>query len=202
MNSYNKRARVARTVLALILAAFFVVGGTANMLASEATRADYLRWGYPAWFHYVTAALELTAAVLIAFPRTRLAGGRVPGRRRGPDHALGGGHLGRQCGIYPCNCAADRAGAGGHQSPADRFAEGVTDSLARLKTAAIRLVQRSGLQRGKFLAWLPTQAPSTIHPVVLTAMRAAVRLARMLMQESYPPRSAIGGCQRNGLVIG
>ncbi len=74
MNSYNKRARVARTVLALILAAFFVVGGTANMLASEATRADYLRWGYPAWFHYVTAALELTAAVLIAFPRTRLAG--------------------------------------------------------------------------------------------------------------------------------
>ena len=60
-----------KSALAWLLAAFFVVGGLGNIFASEAIRADYLRWGYPDWFHYVTGAVELSAAALIARRPTR-----------------------------------------------------------------------------------------------------------------------------------
>ena len=63
-----------KTVLAVLLSAFFVLGGTLNILASPDILADYDRWGYPAWFHYVTGGLELTAAMLMAIPATRIAG--------------------------------------------------------------------------------------------------------------------------------
>ena len=72
-----------RHVLPGALAAFFLLGGTLNIFASPEIRADYDRWGYPGWFPYLTAALEWTAAVLIAIPRTRLAG-----------HVLGAGVMG------------------------------------------------------------------------------------------------------------
>ena len=63
-----------KSVLAWLLAAFFVVGGIGNIFASETILADYARWGYPGWFHYVTGVLELTAAALIAWRPTRLWG--------------------------------------------------------------------------------------------------------------------------------
>ena len=63
-----------KTVFAVLLSAFFVLGGTMNILASPEILADYERWGYPVWFPYVTGGLEWTAAVLIALPATRLAG--------------------------------------------------------------------------------------------------------------------------------
>ncbi len=55
-----------RQVFALALAAFFVVGSLTNILAPGTIYGEYLRWGYPSWFHFVTGALELTAAVLLA----------------------------------------------------------------------------------------------------------------------------------------
>lgn len=61
-------------LLSWLLAIFFVVGGLANLFASDQVRQDYQAWGYPAWFHYVTGVLELTTAALLAFPRTRLVG--------------------------------------------------------------------------------------------------------------------------------
>lgn len=61
-------------VSALALAAFFVVGSLSNILAPGSIYEEYLRWGYPHWFHFVTGSLELTAAVLLAQPRTRLWG--------------------------------------------------------------------------------------------------------------------------------
>ncbi|QQO33557.1 DoxX family protein [Bradyrhizobium diazoefficiens] len=63
-----------RQVSALALAAFFVVGSLSNILAPGSIYEEYLRWGYPHWFHFVTGSLELTAAVLLAQPRTRLWG--------------------------------------------------------------------------------------------------------------------------------
>lgn len=58
------------SVLRWALAAFFVFGGFGNILASEIILADYARWGYPDWFHYVTGLLELAVAtLLIAWPR-------------------------------------------------------------------------------------------------------------------------------------
>uniref|UniRef100_UPI003B528FB8 DoxX family protein n=1 Tax=Roseovarius indicus TaxID=540747 RepID=UPI003B528FB8 len=63
-----------RHIYAGLLAAFFVIGGTLNIFASDAILADYERWGYPDWFHYVTGGLEWLTAVLIASPTARQFG--------------------------------------------------------------------------------------------------------------------------------
>ncbi|RWR31128.1 DoxX family protein [Sinirhodobacter populi] len=68
-----------KSLLAWLLAAFFVVGGIGNIFASETVLADYARWGYPGWFHHVTGVLELTAAALIAWRPTRLWGAGLAG---------------------------------------------------------------------------------------------------------------------------
>lgn len=58
-------------VLAWPLSAFFIVGTVINCVVPESVRKDYARWGYPGWFHYVTAVLELAVAVLLLFPAGR-----------------------------------------------------------------------------------------------------------------------------------
>ena len=63
-----------RHVFAWALAAFFVVGSLSNILAPGSIYGEYLKWGYPRWFHFVTGALELTTAVLLARASTRLPG--------------------------------------------------------------------------------------------------------------------------------
>lgn len=63
-----------RQVSALALAAFFVVGSLSNIFAPGPIYEEYLRWGYPHWFHFVTGSLELTTAVLLVQARTRLWG--------------------------------------------------------------------------------------------------------------------------------
>lgn len=63
-----------KSALAWLLAAFFVLGGVMNIFVSPETAADYQRWGYPDWFHYVTGALELTAAALLISSQTRFYG--------------------------------------------------------------------------------------------------------------------------------
>lgn len=63
-----------KSVLALVLAAFFVVGGIGNILASATILEDYRRWGFPDGFNYVTGTLELIAAVLIAWRPMRVFG--------------------------------------------------------------------------------------------------------------------------------
>lgn len=62
------------SILAWLLVAFFIVGGIGNFFVSPEIAADYRRWGYPDWFHYLTGALELTAAALIAYRPTRFWG--------------------------------------------------------------------------------------------------------------------------------
>lgn len=63
-----------RVVLAYLLAVFFLVGAIGNTFVSGEIAADYARWGYPSWFHYLTAALELTTAILLAVASTRFWG--------------------------------------------------------------------------------------------------------------------------------
>src|ERR1700744_1772319 len=63
-----------RQVSALALAAFFVLGSLGNIFAPGSIYEEYLRWGYPPWFHFVTGSLELATAVLLAQTRTRLWG--------------------------------------------------------------------------------------------------------------------------------
>ena len=63
-----------RQVLPIILAAFFVVGSLSNIFAPGSIYEEYLRWGYPRWFHFVTGSLELTAAILLFRAPSRLLG--------------------------------------------------------------------------------------------------------------------------------
>jgi hypothetical protein len=64
----------ALQISALALAAFFVVGSLSNIFAPGSVYEEYLRWGYPHWFHFVTGSLELATAVLLARAETRLWG--------------------------------------------------------------------------------------------------------------------------------
>ncbi|MBT2768286.1 DoxX family protein [Stenotrophomonas sp. ISL-67] len=65
--------------LPLALAAFFVVGSLSNIFAPGSIGEEYLKWGYPHWFHFVTGSLELTAAVLLFRTRSRLPGAALGG---------------------------------------------------------------------------------------------------------------------------
>jgi hypothetical protein len=61
-------------ILAWTLAAFFVLGGAVNVAGRGSTIAEYRRWGYPDWFHFVTGALEFATALLLALTTIRLLG--------------------------------------------------------------------------------------------------------------------------------
>ena len=78
ITSLDKAGQMSKTpwlqVLALALAAFFVVGSISNIFAPGPIYEEYLKWGYPRWFHFVTGSLELTTAVLLARASTRLSG--------------------------------------------------------------------------------------------------------------------------------
>jgi len=63
-----------RSILPLAVAAFFVFGGIGNLIQPGSVSGNYLRWGYPGWFHLVTSAMELTTAALLASAGTRRLG--------------------------------------------------------------------------------------------------------------------------------
>jgi uncharacterized membrane protein YphA (DoxX/SURF4 family) len=52
----------------------FTGAGAVNALAKPAQQESFVRWGYPAWWCRLTGVLEISVAVLIAFPDTRIAG--------------------------------------------------------------------------------------------------------------------------------
>ena len=60
--------------MAFLLAAFFLIGAIGNIFASPHIAGDYLRWGYPNWFHYVTGFLELVTAILLVVKSLRFWG--------------------------------------------------------------------------------------------------------------------------------
>jgi hypothetical protein len=63
-----------RQVSALALSVFFFAGSLSNIFAPPSIYEEYLQWGYPSWFHFVTGSLELTTALLLARAQTRLWG--------------------------------------------------------------------------------------------------------------------------------
>jgi hypothetical protein len=63
-----------RQILPLALATFFVAGSLSNIIAPGSIYQEYLKWGFPRWFHFVTGSLELTAAVLLFQTPSRLLG--------------------------------------------------------------------------------------------------------------------------------
>jgi hypothetical protein len=68
-----------RQALPLVLATFFVVGSLINIVAPGSIYEEYLKWGYPPWFHFFTGTIELTAAILLFRKPTRLSGALLGG---------------------------------------------------------------------------------------------------------------------------
>lgn len=62
------------TISIWLLVAGFSGAGIFNAVGTVSTRAEFVRWGYPAWWCRVTGALEMAAAVLIVLPAGRTAG--------------------------------------------------------------------------------------------------------------------------------
>lgn len=62
------------SILAWLLAFAFAGAGIFNAMGGVAVQARFLRWGYPAWWNFLTAALEILSAALIILPDTRIWG--------------------------------------------------------------------------------------------------------------------------------
>jgi len=60
--------------MAWLLALAFAGAGLFNAIGGASVQAQFLRWGYPAWWNFVTAALEMLGAALLVLPETRLWG--------------------------------------------------------------------------------------------------------------------------------
>jgi hypothetical protein len=67
------QTRIA-TAMAWLLAFAFTGAGLFNALGGAVAQAQFLRWGYPAWWNFITAALETLSAALIVLPETRIWG--------------------------------------------------------------------------------------------------------------------------------
>lgn len=57
-----------------LAAAAFLVGGIANATGLPSIRASFTNLGFPGWWCWVTAALEIVTAGLLLVPASRLAG--------------------------------------------------------------------------------------------------------------------------------
>ena len=62
------------SAMAWLLAFAFAGAGLFNAIGGAAVQAQFLRWGYPAWWNLVTAAFEGLGAALIVVPETRIWG--------------------------------------------------------------------------------------------------------------------------------
>ena len=62
------------SAMAWLLAFAFAGAGLFNAFGGAAVQAGFIRWGYPAWWNFVTAALEILSAALIVLPETRIWG--------------------------------------------------------------------------------------------------------------------------------
>ncbi len=72
--SSGKGKTIAFHVLAGLLAFAFVGAASGKLMGAPEMVENFARWGYPSWFLYVTGAIEVVAAILIAVPKTRFFG--------------------------------------------------------------------------------------------------------------------------------
>jgi len=82
-SAHNKRKTDVSTSLEsdsrLAARRLFYRGSRDQRPCSRLHRAEYRRWGYPDWFHFVTGALELATAALLVVTATRLLGAGLGG---------------------------------------------------------------------------------------------------------------------------
>jgi hypothetical protein len=61
-------------VLIWLLVAAFAGAGLVNAIGAAGAKSNFVRWGYPSWWCYLTGGLELVTAALVALPGSRQAG--------------------------------------------------------------------------------------------------------------------------------
>ena len=61
-------------VLISLLIAAFAGAGLVNAIGAGGAKSNFVRWGYPSWWHHLTGGLEILTAVLVALPGGRVAG--------------------------------------------------------------------------------------------------------------------------------
>ena len=61
-------------IISVLLGLAFLGAGGTKLAGMEPHVEHFAHWGYPSWFMYVTGLFELTAAVLLLVPGTRLYG--------------------------------------------------------------------------------------------------------------------------------
>ncbi len=59
---------------AWLLAIAFIGAGFFNAVGGAAVQAQFRRWGYPAWWNFVTAVFDGLSGALIFVPETRMWG--------------------------------------------------------------------------------------------------------------------------------
>ena len=57
-----------------LMGAVYLAGGIHHLTAPPSMKDIYVGWGYPRWFPYVTAVLELAAVALLVPAQTRVYG--------------------------------------------------------------------------------------------------------------------------------
>jgi len=62
------------TIFVWLVAVFYAVAGVAPLGKFSDTSKQYVAWGYPTWFPFVTAVLEVAVGVLLVLPAMLMAG--------------------------------------------------------------------------------------------------------------------------------
>lgn len=59
---------ILSTVVFVIFVTIFCIGVGVNLAGPEGIRESYKRWNLPAWFRFITAALEAISVILVFTP--------------------------------------------------------------------------------------------------------------------------------------
>jgi|GEM_PF-2919933 len=70
----SKALVIAGHVVAVLLAAAFIMSGLTKLSGNEGMVQNFARWGFPGFFIYVVGLTEVVAAVLLVIPKTRAFG--------------------------------------------------------------------------------------------------------------------------------
>lgn len=62
------------TIFVWVMAAFYAIAGVGPLAKLEKAKEEYKRWGYPTWWPFVTAVVEVVIGALFISPQTRFAG--------------------------------------------------------------------------------------------------------------------------------
>lgn len=55
--------------VAAVVALVFIFSGGMKLMGAEPIVQNFIRWGYPLWFMYLVAVVEVVAAVALMVPR-------------------------------------------------------------------------------------------------------------------------------------